>query len=108
MWPSIRTMILCAMWWLGLTDSVTAPPCGNGTCARSGLLHAQGRFKAGDSFEQRSVIDSAFLCKCLEEVTVGGKPAIIPQISGCAWVTAYSTYVMDESDPFGQGFSLTH
>ena len=82
-------------------------PCGNGTCARAGLLHAQGRLKAGESFEQRSVIDSAFLCKCLEEVKVNDKPAIIPQISGRAWVTAYSTYVMDESDPFGQGFSLT-
>lgn len=82
-------------------------PCGNGTCARTGLLHAQGLLKVGESFEQRSVIDSAFTCRCAEELLVGGEPAIRPEISGQAWVTAYSTYVMEESDPFGQGFSLT-
>lgn len=82
-------------------------PCGNGTCARAGLLYAQGRLKAGDVFEQRSVIDSSFTCRCAEEVTVGDAPAIIPEIGGRAWVTAFSDYVMDESDPFGQGFSLT-
>ncbi len=82
-------------------------PCGNGTCARAGLLHAQGRLKVNETFEQRSVIDSAFICKCAEELVVGNAPAIIPEISGRAWVTAHSAYVMDESDPFGQGFSLT-
>lgn len=82
-------------------------PCGNGTCARAGLLHAQGRLKVNEAFEQRSVIDSAFTCSCAEEIQLGGAPAIIPEISGRAWVTAFSTYVVDESDPFGQGFSLT-
>ena len=82
-------------------------PCGNGTCARAALLHAQGRLKAGEGFEQRSVIGSAFVCKCLEEVTLEATPAMIPQISGQAWLTALSTYVIDETDPFGQGFSLT-
>lgn len=82
-------------------------PCGNGTCARAGLLYAQGRLKSGEEFEQRSVIDSAFHCKCLKEVMLNGKEAIIPQICGRAWVTAFSTYVIDENDPFGEGFSLT-
>ena len=31
----------------------------------------------------------------------------VSEISGRAWVAAYSTYVMDASDPFGNGFSLT-
>ena len=82
-------------------------PCGNGTCARAGLLHAQGRLKVNEAFEQRSVIDSAFICRCAEELVLGGAPAIIPEISGRAWVTAFTSYVIDESDPFGQGFSLT-
>ena len=82
-------------------------PCGNGTCARAGLLYAQGRLKANEQFEQCSVIDSAFTCRCAEELEVDGAPAIIPEISGRAWITAYSTYVMDASDPFGKGFSLT-
>lgn len=82
-------------------------PCGNGTCARAGLLHAQGRLKIHEQFQQRSVIDSAFTCRCAEELVIDGMPAIIPEISGRAWVTAFSSYVMDESDPFGQGFSLT-
>jgi len=82
-------------------------PCGNGTCARAALLFAQGRLAEGESFEQRSVIDSSFTCACAAVVEVGGQPAIIPEISGRAWITALSNYVMDETDPFAAGFSLT-
>jgi len=82
-------------------------PCGNGTCARAALLHAQGRLRVGEAFVQQSVIGSEFTCKCTEEVMTENTPAIIPEISGQAWITAFSTYVMDETDPFGGGFSLT-
>lgn len=82
-------------------------PCGNGSCARAALLHAQGRLQVGETFEQRSVIDSAFVCKCVEATMTGSTPAIIPEISGQAWITSFSTYIMDETDPFGTGFSLT-
>ena len=82
-------------------------PCGNGTCARAALLHAQGRLQAGEDFKQQSVIGSTFTCKCAAEVMVGNTPAIIPEISGQAWITAFSTYVMDETDPFKAGFSVS-
>ena len=81
--------------------------CGNGTCARAALLHAQGRLQTGEAFKQQSVIGSTFTCKCAAEVMAGNTPAIIPEISGQAWITAFSTYVMDETDPFKTGFSVS-
>ena len=53
------------------------------------------------------MIDSSFTCACVGVTEVGGAPAIIPEISGRAWITAMSNYVMDETDPFAEGFSLT-
>ena len=70
-------------------------PCGNGTCARAALLHAQGRLRVGEAFVQQSVIGSEFTCKCTEEVMTENTPTIIPEISGQAWITAFSTYVME-------------
>lgn len=81
-------------------------PCGNGTCARAALLFAQGKLKIGDQFEQHSLIDSIFTCKCVDIVSLGNAKAIIPEISGKAWITAFATYVVDETDPFGNGFLL--
>lgn len=81
-------------------------PCGNGTCARAALLFDQGKLTVGASFEQRSLIDSAFTCKCVEAVMAGDTQAIIPEISGRAWLTALSSYVLDDTDPLGKGFLL--
>jgi len=81
-------------------------PCGNGTCARAALLFAEGKLSAGGAFEQHSVIDSVFTCRCVEQVMVGETPAIIPEISGQAWLTAVSSYVLDPTDTLGRGFLL--
>ena len=56
---------------------------------------------------QHSVIGSSFICKCTQAIDVDGIRAIVPQISGQAWVTGYETFVADVSDPFMNGFSLT-
>ena len=81
-------------------------PCGNGTCARAAILHVKGQLHVGDEFVQRSVMGSAFSCRCLGEISYCGTRAIRLELSGRAWQTAESLFFVDRSDPLGEGFLL--
>jgi proline racemase len=81
-------------------------PCGTGTSARMAALYARGELALGQDFVNESVIGSRFVGRLLEEVTVGGLPAVVPEVSGRAWITGMGTYLLDPSDPFPAGFAL--
>lgn len=82
-------------------------PCGTGTSARLALLHARGEIKVGEAFRHLSLIDTEFQCKIVETTDVGGQPAVVPQISGRAWLTGISNYGVDPEDPFPNGYRLS-
>jgi proline racemase len=42
----------------------------------------------------------------VEEVEVGGAPAVVPEVTGRAWITGMGQYLLDERDPFPAGFAL--
>ncbi|CAN7268093.1 4-hydroxyproline epimerase [Mesorhizobium sp. LjRoot246] len=84
--------------------AIDRSPCGTGTSARMAQLHAKGKLKAGDSFVHESIIGSLFKGKVEKEVTVAGKPAIIPSIGGWARMTGLNTIFIDDRDPFAHGF----
>ena len=71
------------------------------------LLHAQGRMKLGDTYRARSIIGSEFLCSIESEMNLGDKPAIIPSISGRAWITGIHQHMLDPTDPWPEGYRLT-
>jgi proline racemase len=81
-------------------------PCGTGTSARLAQLHARGQLALGDAFVNESVIGTRFTGRVVEETTVAGRPAIVPEITGRAWITAMGQYLLDAEDPFPAGFSL--
>jgi len=81
-------------------------PCGTGTSARIAQLHALGELKTGEEFVNESVIGTRFRARVVEETTVAGRPAIIPEITGRAWITGIGQYLLDPSDPFPAGFRL--
>jgi proline racemase len=81
-------------------------PCGTGTSARLAQLHARGELAVGDSFVNESLIGTRFTGRVAEETAVGGRPAIVPEITGRAWITAMGQYLLDAEDPFPAGFSL--
>ena len=81
-------------------------PCGTGTSARMAQLHARGELAVGDSFVNESVIGTRFTGRIAQEISVGGRPAIVPEITGRAWITAMGQYLLDAEDPFPAGFSL--
>lgn len=84
--------------------AIDRSPCGTGTSARMAQLHAKGKLKAGDAFVHESIIGSLFKGKVEREVTVAGKPAIIPSIGGWARMTGLNTIFIDDRDPFAHGF----
>ena len=81
-------------------------PCGTGTSARMAQLHARGELPLNQDFINESYIGSRFIGRLIEETEVAGKPAVIPTITGRAWVTGTAQYFLDPSDPFQKGFLL--
>jgi proline racemase len=81
-------------------------PTGTGTCARLAVLHARGQMRAGDWMIHESLIGSRFTGRILAETQVAGRPAIVPEITGRAWITGFHTYLVDPDDPWPEGFAL--
>ena len=81
-------------------------PCGTGTSARMAQLHARGALALGDPFVNQSVIGTRFTGRLVGETTVAGRPAVIPEITGRAWITGMGQYLLDQEDPFPAGFAL--
>lgn len=86
--------------------AIDRSPCGTGTSAKMALLASKGQLKEGDSFVHESLIGSLFYCRIVGTTNVAGIPAIIPEVSGSAWVTGIHTFMIDPEDPFPLGFYL--
>ena len=89
--------------WTGALDR---SPCGTGTCAKMAALHARGRLAVGDSFRHEGVLGTVFTGRLLEETTIGPYRAVVPELSGSAWITGFAQYVVDPEDPFPDGFTV--
>lgn len=82
-------------------------PCGTGTCARLAVLQAKGQMAAGDKLVSRSIIGSQFQGEITEITKLGDRTAIIPRISGTAWITGTHQVMLDPTDPWPQGYRLS-
>ena len=81
-------------------------PCGTGTSARLALLHAQGRLGVGEEFIHESILGTVFRSRIVEESRVDGYPAIIPEVTGSAYLTGSHQFYIDSRDPLKEGFLL--
>lgn len=81
-------------------------PCGTGTSAKLATLHARNEIAVGEPFIYESFIGSKFKGVILEETKVGEFDAVIPQITGSAYVTGDATYIIDGDDPLKYGFQV--
>jgi len=82
-------------------------PTGTGCSARMALLKARDEMSLHNEYIARSIIQSTFRCKICGEAVVGGKPAIIPTITGRAWITGTHQYTLEPSDPWPEGYRLS-
>ncbi|WP_372874362.1 proline racemase family protein [Pseudomonas sp.] len=86
---------------------VDRSPTGTGCSARMAVLHAKGQLQVGERFIGRSIIGSEFHCHIDSLCEVAGRPAIIPCLSGRAWITGTHQHLLDPSDPWPQGYRLS-
>jgi proline racemase len=81
-------------------------PCGTGTSARMAELWARGELPLHTDFVNESFIGTRFTGRLIGETTVGGIPAVLPTITGRAWITALGQHMLDPADPFPAGFQF--
>jgi len=86
---------------------VDRSPTGTALCARMAVLHARGQMQMGETLTAESIIGSTFTGRILEETKVGGQPAILPEISGRAWITGTHQHMLDPDDPWPEGYRLS-
>ena len=85
---------------------VDRSPCGSGTSARLALLYADGTLPRGATLVHESVIGTTFEASVVDEVSDGGRPAVLTEIRGSAYRTGDHTFTLDPDDPLGVGFQL--
>jgi len=89
--------------WTGVLDR---SPCGTGTCAKMACLHAKGKLLLGQDFVHEGILGTTFTGRLIEETRVGPYAAVVPTLSGQAWITGFAQYVVDPEDPFPEGFTV--
>jgi len=89
--------------WTGIIDR---SPCGTGTCARMATLWARGRLQLGEAFRHEGILGTVFTGRLVEEARLGDRAAVVPELTGTAWITGFAQYVLDPSDPFPEGYTV--
>jgi proline racemase len=79
-------------------------PTGTATSARMAVLDARGDL--GERYVAESVLGTRFTGRLVRRAEVGGVAAIVPAISGRAWITGFHQLVVDPTDPLAGGFKL--
>jgi proline racemase len=82
-------------------------PTGTAVSARMALLQARGEMQVGETFTARSIINSEFHGRIAETTMLGETPAIIPEITGGAWITGTHQHMLDPDDPWPEGYHLS-
>jgi len=79
-------------------------PCGTGTSARMAQMVTRGLMQDSDTLINESWIGSQFQGRIAGHAKVGTFDAIIPTITGRAWVMGTAQWRLDPQDPFPAGF----
>lgn len=84
-------------------------PTGTGVSARLALLHAKGQIAEGGQIVIESILgaSSTFGGRVAGRTQVGSYDAIIPEVSGKAYITGHHEFILDPRDELGRGFFLS-
>ncbi len=88
------------------TGVLDRSPCGTGTCARMAVLHARGELGIGQDYVHEGILGTTWTGRLLRETSVGGRPAVVPELTGSAWITGRARIVVEDGDPFPDGFTV--
>jgi proline racemase len=79
-------------------------PTGTATSARIAVLDRRGTM--GETYVAESVLDTRFTGRIAGRTQVGELDAVVPAITGRAWITGFHQLVVDPTDPLADGFKL--
>jgi len=91
------------VWGPGQVD---AAPCGSGTCARMALFHHRGLMAVGSTFTSQGLLGLSFTGRIAGLTEVEGRRAILPEVTGTAYLTGTSQFWFDPDDPVRAGYLL--
>ena len=69
-------------------------------------LHAKGELPLDQDFRHEGILGTIFTGRLLRETKVGEYRAVVPTLTGTAWITGFAQYVVDPEDPFPNGFTV--
>ena len=116
--PFIKTIDLCEIYGPAKSpdadlqnitifdNQIDRSPCGTGTSAKVATLWAKGELKLNQDFVYESVINTKFIGRAIRETQVGPYRAVVPEITGSAYITGFSQFLIDDDDPVKYGFIL--
>lgn len=90
-----------------MPGKIDRSPTGTGCSARLAVLHARGEISVGEPFIGQSIIDSEFTCRIEREAMVGDLAAVVPSITGRAFITGTHQHTLDPRDPWPQGYRIS-
>jgi proline racemase len=82
-------------------------PAGRVVPARLAIAAARGPISPGAILRARSLIGGQVEAGIVERAKVGDKTAILPRISGCAWITGTHRHMLDPDDHWPEGYRLS-
>ncbi|UCD75777.1 MAG: proline racemase family protein [Phycisphaerales bacterium] len=85
---------------------VDRSPTGTGVSGRAAIHHARGELAVGQTITIESLIGTSFDVRAVETTTVGGRPAIIPEVTGSSYLTGRHEFLIDPDDPLRGGVLL--
>lgn len=88
---------------------VDRSPTGTGVSARLAIHYARGELTDGQEIIIESILGSAsiFQGKVVGRTKVGSYDAIVPEVSGKAFITGRHTFILDKRDGLGRGFLIS-
>ena len=85
---------------------VDRSPTGTGVSARAALHFARGEIGQDEPCIVESLVGTCFTGRVKETLGFGPYPAVIPQVSGSAWITGKNEWIIHPDDPLRRGFIL--
>ena len=85
---------------------VDRSPTGTGVSARAALHVAKGEVALGEPFIVESILGTTFTGRAVRRLAFGPHEAVVPEVSGAAFLTGACAFWIDPSDPLRHGFIL--
>ncbi len=81
-------------------------PCGTGTSAKLATMYSKNEIGVDELFVHESIVGSLFKARVLETTKIKNVDAIVPEVTGSAWVMGMHRFFYQEKDPLREGYLL--